>query len=214
MYDLQILIKSRSNLPEPGQQLDTVWERWCIWTRTFGLEENAITLILQGPYCPHCKAFGIPGQLHSTSDISNLDYLASVYAIRGWEVFPLEQNSQHIHQGPDLGIPSLRYEKGWGCLLFPLLVFPFPNQAASLMIWVLPPILIQGQGGRVQSHTMNKHCSRHKLLLLPLLSRFIRVQLCVTPQTAAHQAPPSLGFYRQEHWSGLPFPSPMHESGK
>ena len=31
---------------------------------------------------------------------------------------------------------------------------------------------------------------------------------------AAHQAPPSLGFFRQEHWSGLPFPSPMHESDK
>ena len=29
---------------------------------------------------------------------------------------------------------------------------------------------------------------------------------------AAHQAPSSLGFSRQEHWSGLPFPSPMHES--
>jgi len=29
---------------------------------------------------------------------------------------------------------------------------------------------------------------------------------------AAHQAPPSLGFSRQEHWSGLPFPSPMQES--
>ena len=29
---------------------------------------------------------------------------------------------------------------------------------------------------------------------------------------ASHQAPPSLGFSRQEHWSGLPFPSPMHES--
>ena len=31
---------------------------------------------------------------------------------------------------------------------------------------------------------------------------------------AARQAPPSLGFSRQEHWSGLPFPSPMHESEK
>ena len=31
---------------------------------------------------------------------------------------------------------------------------------------------------------------------------------------AAHQAPPSLGFSRQEHWSGLLFPSPMHESEK
>ena len=46
------------------------------------------------------------------------------------------------------------------------------------------------------------------LLLLLLLSRFSRVRLCATPETAAHQAPPSLGFPRQEHWSGLPFPSP------
>ena len=55
-------------------------------------------------------------------------------------------------------------------------------------------------------------CSHFGKLLL--LSRFSRVQLCVTPQTAAHQAPPSLGFSRQEHWSGVPFPSPMHESEK
>ena len=49
-------------------------------------------------------------------------------------------------------------------------------------------------------------------LLLLLLSGFSRVRLCATPQMAAHQASPSLGFSRQEHWSGLPFPSPMHES--
>ena len=52
------------------------------------------------------------------------------------------------------------------------------------------------------------------MLLLLLLSRFSRVRPCATPQTAAHQAPPSLGFSRQEHWSGLPFPSPMHENEK
>ena len=51
-------------------------------------------------------------------------------------------------------------------------------------------------------------------MLLLLLSRFSRVRLCATPQTAAHQAPLCLGFSRQEHWSGLPFPSPMHESEK
>ena len=48
-----------------------------------------------------------------------------------------------------------------------------------------------------------------QLLLLLLLSHFSRVQLCATPEKAAHQAPPSLRFSRQEHWSGLPFPSPM-----
>ena len=42
-------------------------------------------------------------------------------------------------------------------------------------------------------------------LLLLLLSHFSRVRLCATP---------SLGFSRQEHWSGLPFPSPMHKSEK
>ena len=50
------------------------------------------------------------------------------------------------------------------------------------------------------------------MLLLLLLSRFSRVRLCATPQTAAHRAPLSLGFSRQEHWTGLPFPSPMRES--
>ena len=43
------------------------------------------------------------------------------------------------------------------------------------------------------------------------------LQSCPTlcdPIDGNHQAPPSLGFSRQEHWSGLPFPSPMHESEK
>ena len=43
------------------------------------------------------------------------------------------------------------------------------------------------------------------------------LQSCPTlcdPIDGAHQALPSLGFSRQEHWSGLPFPSPMHESEK
>ena len=52
------------------------------------------------------------------------------------------------------------------------------------------------------------------MLLLLLLSRFSRARLCATPETAAHQAPQSLGFSRQEHWSGLSFPSPMHEGEK
>ena len=45
-----------------------------------------------------------------------------------------------------------------------------------------------------------------------LLSHLSRVRLCATPETAAHPAPLSPGLSRQEHWSGLPFPSPMHES--
>ena len=47
------------------------------------------------------------------------------------------------------------------------------------------------------------------LLLLLLLSRFSHVWLCATPWTTAYQAPPCIGFSRQEYWSGLPFPSPI-----
>ena len=46
-------------------------------------------------------------------------------------------------------------------------------------------------------------------LCLMLLSRFSRVWLLATPWTAAYQAALSVGFSRQEHWSGVPLPSPM-----
>ena len=49
-------------------------------------------------------------------------------------------------------------------------------------------------------------------MLLAKLSCFSRVRHCVIPQMEAYQAPPSPGFSRQEYWSGLPFPSAMHES--
>ena len=70
------------------------------------------------------------------------------------------------------------------------------------------------------AHKLNLKCIQIRVLsivnnsLLLLLSRFSRVRLCETPQMAAHQSPPSLGFSGQEHWSGLPCPSPMHEREK
>ena len=39
-----------------------------------------------------------------------------------------------------------------------------------------------------------------------------RVQLFATPWIVAYQAPPSMGFSRQEYWSGLPFPSSKIDS--
>ena len=64
------------------------------------------------------------------------------------------------------------------------------------------------------SYQLGSYLRAHIVLLLLLLSRFSRVRFCATPYTAAYQVLPSLGFSRQEHWSGLPFPSPMHESEK
>ena len=43
-----------------------------------------------------------------------------------------------------------------------------------------------------------------------VLSRYAFVRLFATPRTAARQAPLSMGFARQEYWSGVPFPSPGH----
>ena len=76
----------------------------------------------------------------------------------------------------------------------------------------LPQLLLNQNGGIIYEGKVHgvPVSIRNKLLLL-LLSRFSRVWLCATPWTAAHQAPPSLGFSRQGYWSGLPFPSPMHE---
>ena len=48
-------------------------------------------------------------------------------------------------------------------------------------------------------------------MLLLLLSRFSRVRLCATPWTTAYQTPPSMGFSREEYWSGVPLPSPQVE---
>ena len=72
----------------------------------------------------------------------------------------------------------------------------------AFLIFTLPPIFRYHPGIFIWD----------MLLLLLLLNRFSRFQLCATPETAAHQAPPSLGFSRQEHWSRLPFLSSMHES--
>ena len=73
---------------------------------------------------------------------------------------------------------------------------------------------MQGQRRTEELREVHRLGRSEKAKLLLLLSHFSRVRLCVTPQMAAHQAPLSLGFFRQEHWSGLPFPSPMKESDK
>ena len=109
---------------------------------------------------------------------------------------------------------------GWGTHVHPRLI--------HVSVWQKPPqyckvISLQlkffnnKQINHLKPKQTNKQTNRStspwKALLL-LLSHFCHVRLCATPWTAAHQAPPSLGFSRQEHWGGLPFTSPMHESEK
>ena len=51
-------------------------------------------------------------------------------------------------------------------------------------------------------------CATKMINPLIVVQSLSRVQLFATPWTVAHQPPPSMGFSRQEYWSGLPFPSP------
>ena len=66
-----------------------------------------------------------------------------------------------------------------------------------------------GETGRINWET---GVDMYILLLLLLLSRFSRVRPCATPQTAAHHAPPSLGFSRQEHWRACTHSCTIHKT--
>ena len=68
-----------------------------------------------------------------------------------------------------------------------------------------------------QQHQFPMYYSKVNFVILEnsmlLLSHFSRVWLCATPWTAAYKAPPSMGFSRQEYWSGVPLPSPGEQYG-
>ena len=66
---------------------------------------------------------------------------------------------------------------------------------------VLAPATQQSESA-IHIHTATLFQTPLPYRSLLLLSHFSGARLCATPQTAAHQAPPSLGFSRQEHWSG------------
>ena len=75
------------------------------------------------------------------------------------------------------------------------------GNVSHILAWRIPQT---EEPGKLQSMGLQR--VRHDYAIL---SHFSHVQLCANPQTAAHQASPSLGFSRQEHWNGLPFPSPL-----
>ena len=89
----------------------------------------------------------------------------------------------------------------------PLLIDSLYPQEAYYLVWEISTY------EKLVTQVKFTSCQVSCLLLL-LLSCISRVWLCVTPQMAAHQAPSSLRFSRQVHWSGLPFHSQMHKSEK
>ena len=83
-----------------------------------------------------------------------------------------------------------------------------------LFPWTVPSLKSAEEYSRNSFYSGDKNLSlllyTDLLLLLLLLSHFSCVRVYATPWTAAHQAPLSTGFSRQEYWSGLPFPSPTY----
>ena len=78
---------------------------------------------------------------------------------------------------------------------------------SSILAWRIP--WVEKSRTRLSNfhfhfHSIRRSCFRHACVL----GCFSHVQLFATAWTIAHQAPLSLGFPRQEYWSGLPFPSP------
>ena len=83
------------------------------------------------------------------------------------------------------------------------LPFPSPGDLPDAGIEPWTPAL---QAEALPSEPPGKPSPMHACML----SRFSHFWLCVTPLTAAHQASLSTEFFRQEYWSGLPFPSPQN----
>ena len=80
--------------------------------------------------------------------------------------------------------------RGWGILAKPWWLWPCNE---SLLPWESP---------------CEGHAPKSKRVHACMLSPFSRVWLLVTPWIVAHQAPLSMGFFKQEYWSGLSFPTP------
>ena len=81
-------------------------------------------------------------------------------------------------------------------------------------IWRLRRVVHLDKAGRSFPHIMKIYLHGSQKSMLPYAKSLQSCPTLCDPIDGSHQAPPSLGFSRQEHWSGLPFPSPMHESEK
>ena len=87
---------------------------------------------------------------------------------------------------------------------------PHSSTLALEIPWTAEPGGLQSMGsGRSPGEFHGQGSLVGYGILLLLLSRFSRVQLCATPWTAAYQVPPSMGFSGQQYWSGVPLPSPQ-----
>ena len=81
------------------------------------------------------------------------------------------------------------------------LIYKIDSQISKRNLWLLKG-KCGGEGQITSLGIKSTHWNKNEMKSL------IHVWLCATPWTVTHQAPLSMGFPRQEYWSGLPFPSP------
>ena len=138
----------------------------------------------------------------------------------GSHVFPILNPTSHLFpppiplghpSGPALSTPSHALKLHWRSVSY-MIIYMF--QCYSLRSSHSCPL---PQSPKDSSIHLCLFCRlEYRVIIAAAAAAAARsLQLCLTlcdPITAAPQAPPSLGFSRQEHWSRLPFPSPMHES--
>ena len=94
------------------------------------------------------------------------------------------------------------------CMVFQCIT-AYPLTQASLIRFSFKTLILKNLM-LVQKKISGKTCS-FEVAYMPL-SHFSHVLLFVTLLTVAHQAPLSMGFSRQEYWSGLPFPPPGNQT--
>ena len=139
-------------------------------------------------------------QSHPGSHVPNMCSAVLSHSVRSDSLQPMD-----ICLQPAMHLCPWGFSRNTGMSCHAVLQGVFPTQGLN------PSVL---HGRKILYCLSHQGSPASNMLLLLLLNHFSPVPLCATPQTAANQAPPSLGFSRQEHWSGLPFSSPMHESEK
>ena len=102
------------------------------------------------------------------------------------------------HAPLSMGFPRQKYWSGCHFLL----------QGSGLPRPGIKPVSLALASGFFTTEPPRKSTIASITMILMKVKSLSCVRLFATPWTVAHQAPPSMGFSRQEYWSGLPFPSP------
>ena len=93
--------------------------------------------------------------------------------------------------------------RGWGGWMASPTWWTWVWASSRSWWWIGKPGMLQLMGSQRAGHDWETF-----IMYIEWVKSLSRVQLFATPWTIAYQAPPSMGFSRQEYWSGVPFPSP------